>query len=173
MRPIDFSGLLDVPTVLAVLPAGAKLSHRAYEEEGLQFRCEAQADDLIQEFVRIADDAFLLATDCAPRGERKHVQIVNRSDWVHVQLRLSGGGRERVDGKKVIETPDNACVITRYPQDATIERCFDEADRWRSVCLLMTPKALVDLLGAPASRLPGSVQWLTLDGSPGDRKSVV
>jgi len=167
MQPIDFSGLLDAKKAAVVLPANAQLSYDAYgAEDGVQFKCaDANEDQLIQEIVRIDEEAFLLATDCSARSERTHLQVVSRSDWVHIQFRLAGGGRERVARADTIETPDNCCIIARYPKNALIERCLDKAERWRAVCLLMTPTALIQLLGAPTSSLPGAIQWLTSSDS--------
>jgi AraC family transcriptional regulator, transcriptional activator of the genes for pyochelin and ferripyochelin receptors len=161
MQPIDFSCLLDSSTALATLPTGVKPNYSAYElSQGLQLLDRNQ--DLFQEFVRIADDALLLASDCRS-GAREHRQAINGSDWVHIQFRLSGGGREWAADENVIETPENSCIVARYLNNSIIERSLESADRWRAVCLLMTPKALAQLIGSSESPLSPSTQWLTAD----------
>src|SRR6185437_5232467 len=58
-----------------------------------------------------------------------------------------------------------SCIVLRYPQGAVIDRWVDTCAPWRAVCLLMSPRAVAQLMDVPASRLPGGAAWLAHQGA--------
>jgi hypothetical protein len=116
MQPIDFSCLLDASLALASLPAGAKLNLLAYElNHRLQLRGESRDQDLLQEFVRTADDVLLIAGDW-PRGALTHSSSDRGSVLAHIQFPRSGRGRKWATDGNVIETPEHSCIRHSLPQ---------------------------------------------------------
>jgi AraC family transcriptional regulator, transcriptional activator of the genes for pyochelin and ferripyochelin receptors len=157
----DFSRLLDTPLVEGVVPAGCVPAQGVYgSRDGLQLRTAGRRSQLVQEIVQVTDGAFLFASDFSPTGESLHRQVVNDSDWVHIQFRLNGGGQERLSQTEVIETPARSCVVIRYPQSSVVDRTTHATDSFRMACLLLNPRALTHLLDAPASRLPEPTLWM-------------
>lgn len=165
MQPIDFSRLVDTPGVENFSLRGVAPAEEIYRGcGGIQFRSQDKDSGFIEDRVRLAESAFLFSSDYASGGGRGHRQVVNDSDWVHIQFRLNGGGRETVSQSAVIETPEKSCIVARYPKSSLIERTVDSAGSWRVACLLVSPAGLADLLDTPASRLPESVAWMALEG---------
>jgi AraC family transcriptional regulator, transcriptional activator of the genes for pyochelin and ferripyochelin receptors len=170
MQPIDFSKLIDAEAIESVMAQQlAAVDCTFQDNDGVQVR--SRHGGVIQDTVRLGDGAFLFASDYSPGRERKHLQIINDSDWVHIQFRLSGGGREQVSEAQTIETPEKSCIVARYPKNSVIGRSIDPTDHWRAVCLFVTPKGLTDFMDTPAMRLPQSVSWLTLQSLIGLRSS--
>jgi AraC family transcriptional activator of pyochelin receptor len=164
MQIIDLSRLLDVAGIENLMPPGAARTEGLYQgNEGVQFRSPGRDSQLIQEIVRLADGVFLLASDYSPEGEQWHRQIVDDSDWLHIQLRLRGGGCERISEADTVATPEKSCVISRYPKFSMIDRKVDRTPSWRAVCLLATPRGLTDLMGITPSALPDRAQWMIVE----------
>jgi AraC-like DNA-binding protein len=159
MQIFDYSRLVDATTGLW----GPQTPHTYHQGDGVQFLSEQRRGDLLQETVRLSDRAFLLASDFAPEVQQPHQQIVNGTDWIHIQFRFSGGGFENISDRHVIETPENSCILARYPRDSLIERQMTAAERWKYVCLFASPGGLADLLDIPASRMPENSGWLIDD----------
>lgn len=174
MQPIDFSRLVDTPGVENFSLRGVAPAEEIYQGcGGIQFRSQDKDSRFIEDRVRLSDRAFLFASDYASAGGQRHRQVVNDSDWVHIQFRLSGGGRETVSQADVIETPEKSCIVARYPQSSLIERTVDSTSSWRVACLLISPEGLTDLLDTPASSLPESASWLALEGQRELRSSIL
>lgn len=174
MQAIDLSRLLSDSGVKSILPAGTRRIDGLYHaEDGTQFRSQDAHNDLIQETVRLSDSAMLFASDFSPEGERIHHQAIRESDWIHIQFRLSGGGRESISLGGDAETPEMSCVISRYPKDSTITRVSTRTERWKVACLLVTPKGLTELLDISARGLPDCAAWLAQDDELEFRTGVV
>lgn len=165
MQPIDFSTVLEADYRNEFMGHSVVSDAHIYQgSDGVQLRSQGTANHLRQDMVRLSDSMFLFASDHSPEGERRHRQIVNNSDWLHLQFRLSGGGHERIAGNTVIETPARACTVTRYPEGAVIERTSNQTDRWKVVCLLGSPRGLTHFLDTSASRFPAGAVWMALEG---------
>lgn len=158
----DFSKLLDATLVERVVPRGCVPAEGVYASpEGLQFRTADRSSQLVQEVVQVTDGALLLASDYSPSGESLHRQVVNDSDWVHIQFRIKGGGHERISSApETIETPARSCVVIRYPRSSFVDRTTHATDSFRVACLLLSPRALTNLLDTRASKLPERTLWM-------------
>jgi|SRR5580693_4726178 AraC family transcriptional activator of pyochelin receptor len=157
----DFTTLLDATVVEQVIPSGSVPAQGLYQApDGVQFRTADRNSQLVQEVVQLAEGAFLFACDYSPPAELLHRQVLNDSDWIHIQFRLNGGGSECVSDTEVIETPARSCVVIRYPKDSLVDRTAHLTDSFRVACLLLNPKALTKLLDTPASRLPTQTLWI-------------
>ncbi|HVK79662.1 MAG TPA: AraC family transcriptional regulator [Verrucomicrobiae bacterium] len=156
MQPFDYSQLLETHD----RPWGPQSERLYHQGDGVQYRSEANSDDLLQETVRLNDSAFLLASDFAINTDQTHQQIVTGSDWIHVQFRLNGGGQESIGGAHVVATPEKSCVVSRYPQDALIDREMHDAKRRKYVCLFASPGGLACLMDMPSSKMPAGLEWL-------------
>src|SRR5690242_19729854 len=101
MHAIDYSKLLDGTAVRSFVPCEATPDEGVYEcDEGIRFHSE-HAHGFCWESVRLTEGALLLASD-DPAGEVvTQRQVVNQSDWVHIQFRLTGGGCEDIGGSGV------------------------------------------------------------------------
>jgi AraC-like DNA-binding protein len=166
MEAIDLARVLDNNGLERAFGPGGMPVEDAYGGcGGMHVRASRGQRGLIQDVARLSDGAFMLASDYRPGQKLAHRQVVRTSDWVHIQLRLSCGGRETVDDAAVLETPVRTCVVSRYPQSAMIDREADVEDDWRSVCLLLSPTALTGLMDVSPSNLPDSVGWVTDPGS--------
>jgi len=174
IQTIDYASILDESWTGGLLPAGACAADDFYlERDGVHFRSKKQDARLSQDMVRLSDRAFLFASEYALRDAQLHRQIVTQSDWVHVQFRLGGSGREHVSESVVIETPEKSCVVARYPKDAIVDRTSDSTDHWKVACLFISPKGLTELLDIAPSALPPSVTWLAAEGQFDLRASTV
>ncbi len=163
--PFDGSRLLYERSLERIVPAGSVLANDVYVgHQGQQFRTLGRKSQLVQDVVRLTDEALLLASGFAPTEEFEQTQIVNDSDWIHIQFRLNGGGEERISNKEVIETPTGSCVVTRYPESSVINRRITAAGSYRVACLLLRPRALVQLLDVSPSSLPQPILWLGQQG---------
>jgi len=121
---------------------------------------------MAQEVVRIAEGALLFASDFSPADRQLlHQQVIKDSDWVHIQFRIQGGGHERVSTRDVVETPDQSCVVVRYPQNSVVDRAIHVADSFRAACLLLRPRAITELLDTSVARLPEQTQWIAREES--------
>jgi AraC-like DNA-binding protein len=115
--------------------------------------------------VQLTDDALLLASDAVSNEDLVHRQVLNGSDWIHVQFRLSGDGQERVCGNDIVEIAPRSCVVARYPQGSVVERKTPATDSFQAACLLLSPTALRKLLDVPVCRLPAQSLWIAQEGS--------
>jgi len=174
MQAIDYSQLLESTALRGLIPPAASLDEDIYErEEGLQFRCTRDKRQIYQEIVRLADGAFLFASEDAFAPEHPYRQVINDSDWVHIQFRLNGGGSEHIGESGVLRTPEKCCIVARYPENSVIERTVDRKNGWKVACLFAKPAALTSLMDVSASRLPESVLWMAIEGSMELRSSIV
>lgn len=172
MQVIDYSKFLDTTAVRLFVPSGARPDENIYEcDQGIRF-CSEDRHRICWETVRLADGAFLLASqDCA--GEvLTYRQLVSGGDWVHMQFRLNGGGCEDVARTGVVQTPEGSCIVSRYPESCVVERTVDTRHGWKVACLFATPAALAYLLDAPAAKLPEDVLWLA-QVAHGEARSTV
>jgi AraC family transcriptional regulator, transcriptional activator of the genes for pyochelin and ferripyochelin receptors len=117
-----------------------------------------------QEVVRISKDALLISTNSVQNVESVARQVVTDGDWVHVQLRFSGKGSESFTDVGEIETPEKSCIVARYPENAVVERRTLSGERWKYLCLFMTPEAVRGLLDASAADLPPGIAWIAEQG---------
>jgi AraC family transcriptional regulator, transcriptional activator of the genes for pyochelin and ferripyochelin receptors len=174
MQAIDYSKLLDSPTLRAVVPQEAIQSEGLYSRgEGIQFRLNYQAHPVLQEMVRLGDEAFLFASENSTGIGEPYRQVVSDSDWVHIQFRLNGGGHETFLGAGVLQTPERSCIVARYPKDAVLERFADTRHGWKVACLFVHPRALARLLDVSTERFPQSLSWLFRDDCLDLRASVL
>lgn len=130
----------------------------------VQFRARDGAKRHFQEVVKIGDGALLIVTDRLESAATRSLQLVNDSDWIHVQFRLDGGGTEYCPGGTYVETPPNSCIVARYPENCRIERSVESGSRWRFACLFMRPKGFAELLDLGSGALPPAVAWLADEG---------
>lgn len=159
----DFRRLLDAAFAQQVVAGDCVPSEGIYHgRDGMQLRARGPRGQLIQEAVQVTEGALLFASDSSQAGSWTHEQLVSDSDWVHFQFRLSGGGEETVCNTSV-STPEKSCVVVRYPQDSIVQRLTHTAESYRVACLLLSPKALTSLIGAPASTLPERTLWIARD----------
>jgi len=131
--------------------------------DGVQFR---SADGAFHEAVRLSDRAYLFLTEVSPTRDNCDTQVVEDSDWLHVQFRFKGSGFEHVGRRHLIETPERSCIVSRYPQGSVIEREIPRADTWKYACLYLCPTALTSLLDIDASMLPETSSWMALQRYP-------
>lgn len=163
MQTFDYSTLIDD----GATPVGAAPLEPIYHRgDGIQFRPQGCRRDILQETVRLNHEAFLLASDYVPEAKAldAHQQVIRDCDWIHFQFRISGGGFEKVASEHVLETPEKSCVVSRYPKGSIVEREVGRADRWKYVCLFVSPKAFGTLLDLQTSILPSSLSWLAEQG---------
>jgi len=162
-KAFDFRRLLDATFAQQVLADDCVPAEGIYEgRDGMQLRTGGPRSQLVQEAVQVTEGALLFASDSSAAGSWTHKQLVSDSDWVHFQFRLSGGGEEKVCNTSV-NTPDKSCTVVRYPQDSIVERLTHSAESYRVACLLVSPKALTRLIGAPATDLPEGTLWIARD----------
>lgn len=162
----DFRRLLDTSFTPQILAPGCVQAEGMYEAgEGVQFRTAGFRTQVEQEIVQITEGALLLASDASGSDGSFHEQLIRDSDWIHFQFRLTGGGQERVSDADVIETPDQSCVVVRYPQDSVVQRTMHAGGSLRMACLFLNPRALKHLLDASASALPERIRWIARDES--------
>lgn len=162
MQVIDYSKYLDNAAVRPFVPLETKPDENIYDcDQGIRFRSEGR--HRIWETVRLAEDAFLLASQDFAGDILTYRQLVSGSDWVHIQFRLNGGGCEDVAQTGAVETPGGSCVVSRYPESCIVERTVDTRQGWKVACLFATPMAVTHLLDAPAAKLPEEVLWLAQD----------
>ena len=166
LSTIDFSRMVDAPQDSAV-PEGATITNAYRRGEGLQYRKD---HSFLHDQVRLADEAFLLASECSQQPTDQHHQVINGSDWIHIQLLLSGSARETISDTDVVDAPTNSCIIMRYPRGSLIHRTVDAATRWQFACLLLTPRALRRLLDASPQALPECATWMATD-SPSELRT--
>lgn len=160
MQAIDYSKLLDCTAVHSFLPSEATLDEALYERgQGIQFHAEGRRR-MCLENVRLAECAFLLASQDTSGEVLNYRQCVKESDWVHMQFRLDGGGWEDIAQTGVMQTPGRSCIVSRYPENSVVERSADATNGWKVACLFIAPAALTYLLDVPASRLPDHAMWL-------------
>jgi AraC family transcriptional activator of pyochelin receptor len=172
MQAIDYSKFLDSTVVRQFVSSQATPDEEIYEcDEGIRFRSE-QRNRVCWEAVRLADGAFLLASEDSPGEVLSYQQAVNESDWVHIQFRLTGGGCEDIARTGVVQTPESTCVVSRYPENCVVERTVDTTKGWKAACLYATPAALARLLDVSAAKLPEYLLWFT-QGTHGQARSAV
>lgn len=165
MQPIDFSRFLESTAEHGVIPAGGVLSTGLYQgRDGIQFYVRAQNRVAVQDIVRLSERAFLFVSQGPPGCTEQQEQIVSDGDWIHIQFRLNGGGREHIPAAEVIETPENSCIVARYPEHASIHREIDRTRGWKVACLFLSPRALAEFLEMSAAQLPEPIAWLAKDG---------
>ena len=115
MQAIDYSELLDPAKLQAVVPQGAAQADGLYGQgEGVQFSLRYQEGRIFQEVVRLSEGALLLASENTIGDAQSYHQVVTDSDWLHIQFRISGGGREIFPQSGVVETPNHSCIVARY-----------------------------------------------------------
>jgi len=174
MQAFDYSKILDNATLEAVVPQEAMQSEGLYRHgEGIQFRLNYQTHPVLQEVVRLGDEAFLFASENSTGIGEPYRQVVSDSDWVHIQFRLSGGGHETFLGSGVVQTPERSCIVARYPKNSVLERFVDKRHGWKVACLFVHPCALARLLEVSGERLPESLSWLVLGDCLELRASVL
>jgi AraC family transcriptional regulator, transcriptional activator of the genes for pyochelin and ferripyochelin receptors len=170
----DFSRLLDSAFAEKVVPPGCVPAQGVYGgRDGLQFRTTGRNSQLVQEVVQVTEGALLLASDFLPTGESLHHQVVNDSDWIHIQFRINGDGHERISKAQTIQTPARSCVVIRYPQSSVVTRTNHETESFRMACLLLSPRALTNLLDVRATRLPERTLWIAQEDQLELRASVL
>jgi len=169
--------LAELTSILGIqpaLPAGRQPVSEIYQGcGGIQLRSTDENSGYVEEIVRLSERAFLLASDCAAKGNQQERQTLSDTDWVHIQFRVRGGGRETVSRTNVVETPESSCVVVRYPSNSVIERQLDPTSAWRAACLYVCPQELTRLLDVPASRLPTCVSWMALEKQPELHSNVI
>lgn len=160
MQIIDYSTFLDSAAVRGFVSSEAAQDEDIYDgDEGIRF-CSDERHHVCWESVRLAEDAFLLASQDSAGAVLNYRQVVSGSDWVHIQFRLNGGGCEDIARTGTVETPAGSCIVSRYPENCFVERTVDAAKGWKVACLFATPAALTRLLDVPAARLPANALWL-------------
>ena len=165
VQPIDFGEILDVEDSGRYLPSGAAPICGLYERhDGVRYRLETRFGKLVQDVVRISDDALLFACESSLDGALFQQQIVGDRDWSHIQFRISGGGQENIAHSHIVATPEKSCVIARYQRNSIIERRIDDESRWKWACLFITPAALTGLLDTTVSALPEQAAWIGMEG---------
>jgi AraC family transcriptional regulator, transcriptional activator of the genes for pyochelin and ferripyochelin receptors len=165
MQAIEYSKLLDSTIIRTLVPTEAIHDEGIYQrDDGIQFRSRSEKHCIFQEIVRLGDAAFLFASQDRSRDVAPpHYQVVHDGDWIHIQFRLSGGGREDIARAGVVETPESSCIIARYPQNSVIERTVSKENGWKVACLFVKPTALTRLMDVSAPTLPECVLWLALE----------
>jgi len=157
MQILDYCTLIDA----ALAPPGMAAAAQVYQGgEGVQFRSTVRGRECFHERVQLSDRAFLLATDSSPDGDDDYRQVVSDEDWIHIQFRVAGAGVENIAGQYPIETPEQSCIVSRYPKNSVIDRTIHSAKRWKYACLYVSPRGLADLLGIKPSSAPENSQWL-------------
>lgn len=165
MSTLDYTQLLERANLDRFAASGATLDQDLYDGgAGVQMRTTDGDAQMTFEAVRLSENAFLLASEYKLQKKVMQRQIVEGGDWVHFQFRIKGCGREVVSAGEVIETPDQSCVVTRYPDKASIDRELDETANWRVACVFVSPKGLIQLLDTTAAHLPDTASWLAADG---------
>lgn len=160
MQILDYCTLVDPD----LPPAGTATAVQVYQRGyGVQFRSADRAREYFHERVNLSDRAFLFVTDSFPDGDDGHRQIVSDQDWIHIQFRIAGGGFESISGL-VMETPEQSCIVSRYPKNSIIDRTVQKAGHWRYACLYASPKGLMELLDIQSSGVPEESRWLIADG---------
>lgn len=169
MQIFDYCSLIDDKRA----PHGAGIVQNLYPAgDGVQFRSLNPELDLLSETVWLSRDAYLLAADAAAQPASTHRQIVQGSDWIHIQFRLQGGGAETLSCDASVETPERTCTISRYPQSVQVDRAVQAAERWKFVCLYLSPKGLGGLLDASPDSLPTEFRWLGSDSGDFQSRTV-
>lgn len=172
MQAFDYSKLLDRTTSYTFLSSDVALDEDIYPRDlGIKF-CSKRGHHL-WECVHLAEGALLIASQDPGSGVQSHRQVVNQSDWVHIQFRLSGGGCESVDRTGVVQTPQGHCIVSRYAENCVVERTVDATNGCKVVCLFITPTALMYLLDAAAPRFPEHALWLAQVAHAQSRSAVL
>jgi AraC family transcriptional regulator, transcriptional activator of the genes for pyochelin and ferripyochelin receptors len=174
MNVINYRDLLEnaQPNQVAAL-SDADAPDVYQDKNNLVFRSRTGATSLYREVMRIGDDALLLASDCRGGLDATAGQVIDDSDWIHIQIRLDGGGYEHLPDAGTVATPHRSCIVARYPKDCVIERRIIADSRRRFVCLFMRPKELTGLLDIASTDLPERAAWLGMEGQQDLRASVL
>jgi len=115
--------------------------------------------------VKISDDILVIMSDFARGFSGSSVHYTSGGDWLHIQFRLSGGGREGITEDAMISTPAGSCVTIRIPNGASIIREFESGTRWKVLCIYMRPRAIERFFGINLSGFSHDFRWLPEIGS--------
>lgn len=166
MELTDYQTLID-PTKTY---GGVHSSAEIYTDgNGVHYRSDPLDSDpsgrFFHEAVRISDHAFLLLTELAPSEAKTYSQIVEGADWLHIQFRFLGTGREEIAERYSVETPERSCLVSRYPEGSIVNREIEKATRWKYACLYLRPETFTDILDVDPSDLPAAANWLADRGA--------
>lgn len=161
MEATDYQTLIDPTRTYA----GLQCSTGVYANgDGVHYRSGPQHGSgdgrFFHEAVRISDHAFLLLTEFAPSENKTYTQIVEGDDWLHIQFRFLGSGREEVGAQYSVETPERSCLVSRYPEGSVVHRELDMAMTWKYACLYLRPRTFTDMLDVEVSDLPDAASWM-------------
>lgn len=161
MEVTDYQTLIDPSKTYA----GLHCSSGVYAQgDGVHYRSDpvihGREGRFFHEAVRISADAYLLLTEFAPDEDKSYTQIIEGADWLHIQFRFLGTGREAIAHRHCVETPERSCTVSRYPQGSIVHREIDKAATWKYACLYLRPQTFTEMLDVDASRLPNSARWL-------------
>ena len=166
MELTDYQTLID-PTKTY---GGVHSSADIYTDgSGVHYRSDPLDSDpsgrFFHEAVRISDHAFLLLTELAPSEAKTYSQIVEGADWLHIQFRFLGTGREEIAERYRVETPERSCLVSRYPEGSIVNREIEKATTWKYACLYLRPETFTDILDVDPSDLPAAANWLADRGA--------
>lgn len=164
MQILDYLTMVDASLPPAGMSAAAEVYGRG---GGVQFRSADPAGEYFHERVQLSDRAFLFATDASPVGENAYRQVVKDEDGIHIQFRIAGGGVETISELYAVDTPEQSCIVSRYPKSTVIDRTIHEAGRWRYLCLYASPRGLTELLDIEPGNVPRNSQWLAAEQGQG------
>src|SRR5687768_14956104 len=98
MRAINYRDLLADSEVPAPVQAARQRSATIVEVyrdgNGYQYRSQAGSRPYFHEIVRLGEEALLLSTDTYADSGGVGWQVVDGSDWIHIQFRFDGDGYE-------------------------------------------------------------------------------
>jgi len=141
--------------------------------DGVMYRSDAIVDRFFHEAVRLSDSAYLLLTEVAPSDDISQTQVVGDGDWLHVQFRFCGSGFENIGQDHMVETPEQSCIVSRYPDGSVIERQIRRAESWKYACLYLRPTTFTKLLDIDEHALAETTRWMGAKQSSEFRCSTI
>jgi AraC-like DNA-binding protein len=161
MGVTDYQTLIDPSKTYAGLHYSADVYANG---DGVQYRSDpvqgSSSGRFFHEAVRISDQAVLLLTELMPSERGTYTQIVEGGDWLHIQFRFLGSGREEIGDRFSVETPERSCLVSRYPQGSIVNREIEKAKTWKYACLYLRPQTFTDILDIEAGALPDAARWM-------------
>lgn len=162
----DYSRLFDAD-FLATIASGRATSLREYyrRADSFDLRYDLPRKSGMLEYMKISNDIVVVMSEFLHGFCGTTAQTTADGDWLHVQFRLAGGGREGVDTSHLIATPSGYCATIRSPQGSTIIREYDPDEPWKAVCLYMRPKAVESYFDIPPDAFADGFRWVSDPGS--------
>lgn len=152
-----------VPGYVEANARGRPVRKESSRLEGSPCAVRFECPSGFQEVARIGEDMALLTSDFIGSRDYELRDTIEGHDWIHIQLRLSGGGSETIDACQPVETRDRTCIVSRYSAGSSLHRILPAADHWRAICFYFRPGLLRKSLRLSADFLADEWQWLDSD----------